>query len=54
MFLHLMLKTTDMVGQGMSDLLSLFNDCSLKKEGSDTAREDQAAFRKLCESTAIG
>lgn len=54
MFLHFMLKTTDMVGQGMSDLLSLFNERSLKKERSDTAREDHAAFRKLCESTAIG
>lgn len=54
MFLHLVLKTTDMVGQGMNDFLSLFNECSLKKERSDTAREDHAAFRKLCISTAIG
>lgn len=53
MFLRLMLKTTDMVGQGMSDLLSLFNEHSLKKERSDTAREDHAAFKKLCESTTI-
>lgn len=54
MFSHLMLKTTDMVGQGMSDLQSLFNEPSLKKERSDTARENPAAFRKLCEPTTIG
>lgn len=43
-----------MVGQGMNDFLSFFNECSLKKERSDTAREDHAAFKKLCLSTAIG
>jgi len=50
-----MLKTkTEMVGQGMGDLLSIFKECSLKKERLNTARGDHAAFRKLCESLAIG
>lgn len=38
----------------MGDLLSVFNKHSLKKERSDTARGDHAAFRKLCESSMIG
>lgn len=50
-----MLKTTtEMVGQGMGDLLSIFNVRSSKKKRSDTARGDHAAFRKLCESPMIG
>lgn len=46
-----MLKTiTEMVGQGMGDLLSTFNKHSLKKKKLDTARGDHAAFRKVCGS----
>lgn len=49
-----MLKiTTEMVGQGMDDFLSIFNEHSLKKERSDTARGDHVTFRKLCESPTI-
>lgn len=47
-------KTAAMVGQGMGDLLSIFNERSLKKERLDTAREGHTTFRKLCESPAIG
>lgn len=50
-----MLKTTtEMVGHGMGDLLSIFIKCPLKKERSDTTREYRAAFKKLCESPTIG
>lgn len=49
--LHLILKTTtEMVNQGMGDLLSIFNKCSLKKERSDAAG---GACRKRCESPII-
>lgn len=55
MFFTSLLKTTaEIVGQGMGDLLSIFNKRSLKKKRSDTARVDHAAFKKLCESPAIG